>query len=68
MSAVTSGTAGLRYVVRIGVNRCAVYFNKRVSAGEVYSALVVNIGNLNYYLVAYGYNILNLFNTLGIKL
>ena len=64
---VPSGSsAGL--IGQVVLGNKSLDLDKSVSAGEVYSALIVNIGDLNYYLVAYGYNILNLFNSVLGKL
>ena len=45
-----------------------LYLDERIASGEIKSALVVNRKNLNDYLIADIYDILNLFGSLDIKL
>ena len=60
------GFSGL--LVSVILNYRTVYLYECVTAGKIYSALVVNFGYLYKYLVAYIYNILNLGYSLSVEL
>ena len=69
-SAVRSFSSSVLFFIILAVvldNR-AVYLNKRVPAGKIDSALIVNLCDLNDNLISYVYNVLNLFDALNVKL
>ena len=58
----------LRNIVGVRLDNRAVDLNQSVSAGKIYSALIVYLDDLYYYLVSYVYDVLNLLHSLDIKL